>query len=340
MPHGYLAVDFFFVLSGLVIAHAYLGRLQTSMTATGFVVQRLIRLWPMLVPGTLFGAAMEFWRPNAGEPVTHFIEVVVAAVLGSMALPWPFSTSMEQTIFPINGPVWSLFFEIVANLVFVAVATARFSRFLIRGLVVASAAGLLGAAVAAGTVDVGPLLGNWPGGLPRVLVSFFIGVLLSSYRHRIPATRPWVFPIVLLGLFMVPAGTGAFDTGLDVVVVLFVLPLIVASASHCTPRGRWSRVCDIAGDTSYPLYAIHYPIVRAICFVFNRYDVPVIPRVGVCVAAIVAISGLSWVVFQVYDRPFRRFLTRRLVTGRGGEMSERRFGGAALRMVPPLPEVE
>ena len=55
VPHGYLAVDFFFILSGFVIGYAYDGR-WGKMTTGGFFKRRLIRLHPMVVMGALIGA--------------------------------------------------------------------------------------------------------------------------------------------------------------------------------------------------------------------------------------------------------------------------------------------
>ena len=54
--HGYLAVDFFFVLSGFVIGYAYDDR-WGRMTYRDFFMRRLIRLHPMVVMGMLIGAA-------------------------------------------------------------------------------------------------------------------------------------------------------------------------------------------------------------------------------------------------------------------------------------------
>ncbi|MDA4698732.1 acyltransferase, partial [Enterobacter hormaechei] len=48
--HGYLAVDFFFLLSGFVIAHAYDDR-WNKMTIGQFFKRRLIRLHPLIIAG-------------------------------------------------------------------------------------------------------------------------------------------------------------------------------------------------------------------------------------------------------------------------------------------------
>jgi peptidoglycan/LPS O-acetylase OafA/YrhL len=53
LPYGYLAVDFFFVLSGFVLAHAYEERLLAGMTPADFMRARLIRLYPLYAIGTV-----------------------------------------------------------------------------------------------------------------------------------------------------------------------------------------------------------------------------------------------------------------------------------------------
>ena len=55
--HGYLAVDFFFLLSGFVIGYAYDDRWKT-MTVKSFLKRRLIRLHPMVIMGALIGAIL------------------------------------------------------------------------------------------------------------------------------------------------------------------------------------------------------------------------------------------------------------------------------------------
>jgi peptidoglycan/LPS O-acetylase OafA/YrhL len=53
LPHSYLAVDFFFVLSGFVLAYAYEDRLSEGMKPIQFLRLRVIRLYPLYLIGTL-----------------------------------------------------------------------------------------------------------------------------------------------------------------------------------------------------------------------------------------------------------------------------------------------
>lgn len=69
--HGYLAVDFFFLLSGFVIGYAYDERWGRGLRMRDFIKRRLIRLHPMVVLGALLGAAAFFVQGSVrwnGEP--------------------------------------------------------------------------------------------------------------------------------------------------------------------------------------------------------------------------------------------------------------------------------
>lgn len=66
--HGYLAVDFFFVLSGFVIGYAYDDR-WNRMTTWGFFKRRLVRLHPMVLMGTVLGACFYFFAKGDGFPL-------------------------------------------------------------------------------------------------------------------------------------------------------------------------------------------------------------------------------------------------------------------------------
>src|SRR5436305_14358338 len=78
MNHGYLAVDFFFLLSGFVVAYAYDDR-WGKMTQWEFYKRRLIRLQPMVIMGSLIGAALFYFQKApmfplvSGTPVSTML---------------------------------------------------------------------------------------------------------------------------------------------------------------------------------------------------------------------------------------------------------------------------
>lgn len=68
--HGYLAVDFFFMLSGFVIAYAYDDR-WGKMSVGTFFKRRLIRLQPMVIMGSIIGAAFFYFQKSACFPISR-----------------------------------------------------------------------------------------------------------------------------------------------------------------------------------------------------------------------------------------------------------------------------
>ena len=118
--HGYLAVDFFFLLSGFVIGYAYDDR-WNAMTVWGFFKRRLVRLHPMVVAGTLRGAALFFFAAGSYFPMIMQVEAwkfVLCIVLGLLMIPCPTGLDIRGwgETNPLNGPNWSLTFEYVGNI--------------------------------------------------------------------------------------------------------------------------------------------------------------------------------------------------------------------------------
>src|SRR5476651_2479928 len=137
--HGYLAVDFFFLLSGFVVAYAYDDR-WGKMTQWDFYKRRLIRLQPMVIIGTLIGAALFYFQAGPVFPLiakTPVWEMLLVMLVGFTLIPLPISADIRgwQEMHPLNGPAWSLFFEYIANILY-AVIVRRFPQWLLAIFVV------------------------------------------------------------------------------------------------------------------------------------------------------------------------------------------------------------
>ena len=123
-PHGYLAVDFFFVLSGFVIGYAYDDRWGRSLTTRSFFRRRLIRLHPMVVMGAMIGAVCFVLQGSVKWDGQHVATsfVLFALLMNMLMLPLPVGARADVRgngeLFPLNGPNWSLFFEYVGNILY------------------------------------------------------------------------------------------------------------------------------------------------------------------------------------------------------------------------------
>ncbi len=89
LNHGYLAVDFFFVLSGFVVGYAYDDR-WNCMTTWGFFKRRLVRLHPLIIVGTLIGMATFYLGGSPAFPIvdeTPWYMLLLVGVLGMLMIP-------------------------------------------------------------------------------------------------------------------------------------------------------------------------------------------------------------------------------------------------------------
>src|SRR5664279_1177770 len=159
--HGYLAVDFFFLLSGFVIGYAYDDR-WSKMTVGGFFKIRLVRLQPMVIMGMIVGALLFYFQDSAMFPNIHNVpvwKVLVFMVIGFTLIP--VTPSMEirgwQEMHPLDGPAWSLFFEYVANILY-ALFVRKFSKTLLSVFVFLAACFLIHLAL---TSPKGDVIGGW-----------------------------------------------------------------------------------------------------------------------------------------------------------------------------------
>ncbi len=331
--HGYLAVDFFFLLSGFVIGYAYDERWGRGLRMRDFIKRRLIRLHPMVVLGALLGAAAFFVQGSVrwnGEPVSTGM-VLAALLCGLLLIPaWPgagHEVRGNGEMYPLNGPGWSLFFEYLGNLLFMLLLRRLPTRWLT--LLVA----LTGAALAAfaigdlsgyGHLGVGWTLAgsNFPGGMLRLLFAFPAGLLLAR-RFRPVRIRGafWLCSLSLAVLLAMPyVGSeqnhlfnGLYDTLSTL--LLFPLLLWLGASGHATDAAT-ARICGFLGDISYPLYMVHYPSMYLFyAWVWNHGYT--FSEVWPVAAALFAGNILlAWFVLKIYDEPLRRLLTARFLRPR------------------------
>ena len=119
--HGFLAVDFFFCLSGFVIAYAYNGRIGKIGTVEFFKL-RLIRLHPLVILGSVFGLLAYLFDPFGGNPAAYSAGNLLVIFLCSVLLvPFPVMAGRYFNLFGLNAPAWSLFWEYMANIVYALV---------------------------------------------------------------------------------------------------------------------------------------------------------------------------------------------------------------------------
>lgn len=329
--HGYLAVDFFFILSGFVIGYAYDDRLGKTMTLGNFFKRRLIRLHPMIIMGAVLGVIFYCLQGCVKWDGTHVAtSMIMLALLCALffipATPGAgYDIRGNGEMFPLNGPSWSLFFEYIGNILY-AVFIHRLSNKALTALVFLLGIGLAWFALfdvaGYGMIGVGWTLDgvNFLGGSLRMLFPFSLGMLLSRNFKPVKVRGAfWICSIVLLALFCVPYIKGnspiCWNGLFEAICILFIFPVLVwIGASGKTTDKHSTQICKFSGDISFPLYAVHYPVMYLFYawLIDNKYYTfgEVWP-----VALIVYIGSilLAYLCLKCYDEPVRKWLSRKFL---------------------------
>jgi peptidoglycan/LPS O-acetylase OafA/YrhL len=292
LDHGYLAVDLFFVISGYVLARAY-GAALTQGAARGFMRRRLIRLYPMVLLGLAIGALIH------GAAGLDLASVGLLIVLGALFIPFP----LTLDVFPLNGPQWSLLWELVANLVYALIAP----WLTLRRLVLLTLAGAVGHAILTlqfGTGSLGSFGSDWYGGGPRVVFGFFAGVLLARLAEqgqlRIPVLPAGVLVVLALLALTAPVPQ-AWRAAYDLFIALALFPLIVGSAAGTVASPRLQPLFDGLAGISYALYVLHIPLLWGARALVAHHLTAGIPAPALGLAAMVIAVALSIVVHLRFE---------------------------------------
>ena len=337
--HGYLAVDFFFVLSGFVVGYAYDDRWD-KMTTWGFFKRRLTRLHPMVIAGTLVGAALFFFSGTA-FPKTLEVEpwkFALCLLMGLLIIPCGKGLDIRgwNEVNSFNGPVWTLTLEYIGNILY-ALVFRRLPKV---------ALGILCACCAFFTLDLTlgwntfglfkvpqyNIIGGWSLtpeqiyiAFSRLLYPFLCGLLISrilpSHRSESnPSGSPihlkggfwWcgLAIVVLLAMPCIGGKQGVPDGLFQAACILLLFPVIVlAGAGSKTTDKHSTAICKWLGDISYPIYITHYPLIyMQMDWVAKNQDAPLWQHVAVAVGVLFMAIVIAWGLQKAYDEPVRAWL--------------------------------
>ena len=343
--HGYLAVDFFFVLSGFVIGYAYDDRWD-RMTVWSFFKRRLIRLHPMVIFGTLFGALMFYFGgcnefPQISQ--TPWWAVLLVMLLCFTMIPLPNTMDIRGwgETNPLNGPAWSLQWEYVANILY-ALVIRRLSKVALGACVAVFAVLTI---ILCLNIDVTGLLearnwasytvvGGWSTtpdqlqvGLTRLLYPFFCGLLISRLGKLIKVKAGfWWCSLAIVVLLCMPwmglgtEGDSRWTNGLyEAVCILVAFPLIVAVGAGSSVTGsKSSAINKFLGEISYPIYITHYPLIyMQMAWANNHPDAPLATHIFVAVSTFLLAILVAYGAYRLYDLPVREWLKKKLFNSNG-----------------------
>lgn len=262
LRNAFLFVDFFFVLSGFVITHAYAGKLATPRDGVSFMVRRFGRVWPLHIAVLAGFIAVELGKlaltaglgmqngtpafsPTGPNPLIELpANVLLLQGMGLTSEPhW-------------NGPSWSISAEFWTYLTFalVAVLFAR-ARTAVMALLGVAALALLVATSTRGMDETTGL------GFLRCVAGFAAGHVAYRLHGAMPrlsyraATLAEIAATLAVALFVSLAYRSNMSFAAP---FLFATVVVVFSAE----QGALSRLLATApfqrlGEWSYSIYMVH-----------------------------------------------------------------------------------
>ncbi len=323
--HGYMAVDFFFILSGFVVGYAYDDRWKT-MSVKEFIKRRFIRLHPMVVIGAIIGAVMFYTQGCSVWDVSKvsLTMLLIATLMNAFLIPATPGSEIRGVgeMYPLNGPSWSLLFEYIGNILY-AFFIRKLPTKALLVLVLLAGIGLAAFSICGpyGDVCVGYSMtgDNMLGGSLRLLFSFSAGLLLSRIFKPIKIKGAfWIGSLSIVVLSAVPRIGGSDNlwmNGLyDTLCFAVVFPILVyIGASGKTTDKITTRICKFLGDISYPLYMVHYPFIYLYYAWVKNENLTFVQSLPGAIALVVGSVILAYLSLKLYDEPVRRFLTKHLL---------------------------
>jgi peptidoglycan/LPS O-acetylase OafA/YrhL len=309
LPSAYVAVDLFFILSGFVVAQTYGPRISAGLSVRHYVGFRLIRIMPLYLVSLAMGGGAILLSRALGLADFSNDEFVVAVSASLFILPLEFNALGIFNTLPLNGPSWTLFFELLANFAYFPLVVFLTVRWLAVGAFI----GLLGLAftvVHYGTLHAGYDYNNILGAIPRMLFGFAVGTLFSMLGWSKATIRSSNIAVALL--VVAAAIFAARFTNRQVSDLIFVaglLPLVVALGIKYQPAtASVSALCTWLGRLSFPIYILHTPLIYLAMFASETGIVPPDLAMVVWVILPIPLFALSWALLVAFDEPLRNKL--------------------------------
>ncbi|UZK70938.1 acyltransferase [Sphingomonas sp. S1-29] len=305
VAHGYLAVDFFFLLSGFVLWLSYAERLRSGglRVVPGFLQRRFARIWPLHAVVLSGGVALALLLAATGrhDPVDFpFAELPLHYLL---VQNWGFTRALAW-----NDPAWSISVETAAYLLFPLLAFAidwrRLPSWTLLGMIAVLLAALHAVFAAAGSDSLNADIPRF--GLLRCLIEFSMGTIVCALwlRWRGSALVARVAAGLALAALAAVAAGWAPETLL--VPVCFAAALLALALTSGARNPLEAAPLHWLGELSYATYLCHFLLWKAFKLAFVAAPGPVgWPLIALYLALVLAASAAlyGWV-----ERPAQRWL--------------------------------
>jgi peptidoglycan/LPS O-acetylase OafA/YrhL len=311
VPESFLAVDLFYLVSGFVVAHAYGERLKRGGFFWAFVKTRLIRLYPLYLLGLAVGLIPAIYS-LANDPHSWWLphKLSEAILLGLFMIPMMPGIQASGTA--LDGPVWTLVPELIANYVYAAIVK-WLNLGVLAAILIVCGAGLVYGEHRFHTLDIGYNPTDQWAALARVGYSFFAGVVVFRFFGAQKIDNQWASwaCVVALAVLISLSPSQAMIPWFEPLLVMVGFPLLLIAAARFEPGPFVGRMFSVIGLVSYAVYLLHQPMGNIARILLGKIHVhvPGDARALIFGAAFMAIvMAFSWWLDSHYDAPVRKVL--------------------------------
>jgi peptidoglycan/LPS O-acetylase OafA/YrhL len=326
--HAYLAVDFFFLLSGFVLAYAYDDRWDT-MTLKDFFKRRIVRLQPMIIAGMLIGAILFYFQdsPGMGWAGIHDVplwKMLLVMLIGFTVIPVGKGLDIRgwSEMHPLNGPAWSLFFEYIANIAY-ALVLRKTSKIVLSILTIIAAGITIQYAL---TNPDGNIIGGWTIddptqlriGFTRLTFPFLAGLLLARIGKLRYTKNAFLSASLLLVVFLSVPHLGGdnniWNRLFECFCIIILFPFVIWLGAGGKVHGKKTAgVCKFLGDISYPVYITHYPIAYVYMAWVTNNKLSLEQSWPYIILVVISAIAVAYLTMKFYDLPIRNWLRRKVL---------------------------
>jgi peptidoglycan/LPS O-acetylase OafA/YrhL len=315
VPHGYMAVDFFFILSGFIMSYTYLPHFRADgiRAFVPFLLKRVARIMPLglfvllvilLLGGiaALSGHSDLFINQNAVQ--AGLATAIIVNILHLQGFSYKYN---------LNDPSWSVSLEMSAYLLFplLIYVVFRGPRLLMLAYLLAGTTVLASAAIAQPRLalnDRGVLID-----VTRCFTEFGYGMLVYRlYETAGPLNALgkdlWTWAITMLAVLMLMLRV-------DLLAMFCFPPLVLAWARNNGVASRMmsSRLPYFLGTISFSIYLVHHMFRRpamAVVQHFFTHPIPPLAAIAFAVAGSLVVIPFAYLSYRYVELPGRKALNR------------------------------
>ncbi|ELP91550.1 hypothetical protein EIN_127800 [Entamoeba invadens IP1] len=325
--HAYLAVDFFFLLSGYMTS--YTVNPSKHFEPFSFLLKRIIRLQPMQVLSTLFGAFFFYLNNEKGDEFNLY-KLICLTIVGCFTIPMPENFSVinfNGFAYPLNGPAWTVLYEYIAALLFTTVF-----RFLnVIALCVLNVFFLYFIIDIAFNIDTFRLINGLGGELvkgwtfsfshcyiafSRLLFSFTTGLIIEKIPKKHEIKFGFIITLVSITvLYNIPYIQNKWARSIfDLCSVVIVFPCILLIATRSKIHSQFvQRIGNFLGEISYSMYLTHSYILGMFNVWGNNYgkDASLSMWIYLYIVMVFVPMVFGYSCWKLFDVPVRNLLRKK-----------------------------